>query len=65
MFAISRHASPAWRAFVLPNSVAHPFPRNVAPNFRLYLGDGHNNTKQPTAKHAINNSASTKLKQKE
>ena len=36
------------------------FPRNLAPNFRLYIRDGHNNKQ---TKQAINNSASIKLKE--
>jgi len=44
----------------LPNFVAHHFLRNLTPNFRLYISDGHNNKQ---TNQAINNSASIKLKE--
>src|SRR5207249_626255 len=38
-----------------------PFPRNLTPNFRLYIGDGHNNKQ---TRQGINTSASTKVRSK-
>jgi hypothetical protein len=45
-------------AFYLPNFM---FSRNLRPNFRLYIGDGHNNKQ---TKRAVSNSPSTKLKRR-